>query len=50
LYCGIPRIDAKIDDLPQILPLEAIIILRAGSIALDDAPPIYKLFSSTGGM
>jgi hypothetical protein len=47
LYCRVYRIDAKVDHLPQILPLEIVIILRAGLRTLDDAPPISSLFCDT---
>ena len=40
LYLRVCRIDAKVDHLPQVLPLEVVIILCAGLCTLDDNPPI----------
>src|SRR4030065_254172 len=48
LYRRIHRINAKVDNLPQVLPLKVIIILCAGFGTLDDAPPITYFLCGTG--
>src|SRR4030065_534281 len=48
LYRRVHRIDAKIDDLSQVLPLEIVIILCAGFGTLDDAPPTTYFLCGTG--
>ena len=47
LHRRIHRIDAKVDNLPQILPLEVVIILCTGCRTLDDALPVSHLFCGT---
>jgi hypothetical protein len=48
LYRRVHRIDAEVDDLPQILSLEVVIILCARLRTLDDAPSVNDLFCGTG--
>jgi hypothetical protein len=43
LYRRVHGIDAKVDRLPQIVPLEVIIELRARLCSLDNTPPVGGL-------